>query len=429
MLRARVKTLTEDRFIRHNFVFFFGYMTVAVFNYLYHPILSRLMSVEEFGEAQALVSIIVQAGVFAGIFGTIIVNIVSNHRDDAEKMKSVRTLYTIAFALNASIAALLIVLGPLIKNALELGSMLPLFLGAAIIVLNVPFLFHKSFLQGVHEFKAVSISGILGSAARLLGAVALVALGFAAAGAVGGLLLSALLSYAYVTSKTAGRFPLALLGARRLRLTGLRSELRYGGLILFATFLTTFFSNADVLVVKYFFDPEQAGLYSGISTIARIIFFATGSVSIILFPFIKMKNSPRENLAALLKGIGLIGAVGGSALVLFAIFPQLMIHLFIGGKYETASELLPRLGLVMFFVSFVNILVNYFLALRRYFLIFVSSGSIALLTALCFLRHETVSQIIDNFLIASGATCAALAGALITQIARHRHDYVRTTPV
>ena len=39
-----------DNFLKNNIIFFCGTMVVSVFNYLYHPILGRMMSVEKFGK-------------------------------------------------------------------------------------------------------------------------------------------------------------------------------------------------------------------------------------------------------------------------------------------------------------------------------------------------------------------------------------------
>ncbi len=69
-------------------------------------------------------------------------------------------------------------------------------------------------------------------------------------------------------------------------------------------------SVADVLIIKHYFDAETTGLYSGIATIARIIFFVTASISGVLLPHIKLTNRVEENLKTLRKAFGIIFVLG-----------------------------------------------------------------------------------------------------------------------
>ncbi len=70
-MRAKIKALADDRFVKNNVIFFFGSMGVAFLSYLYHPILGRIMKVEDFGEVQTLLSLVTQVSVPLGIFAVI----------------------------------------------------------------------------------------------------------------------------------------------------------------------------------------------------------------------------------------------------------------------------------------------------------------------------------------------------------------------
>lgn len=83
-----IRNFFSDKFFRDNAVFFIGSMVIAVLNYLYHPVLSRMMSVEEFGEVEALLSLTYLTGILLTAFGTIATNIAANHghhMDDAHR--------------------------------------------------------------------------------------------------------------------------------------------------------------------------------------------------------------------------------------------------------------------------------------------------------------------------------------------------------
>jgi len=80
-----INKILQDKFLRHNFIFFCGSMIVAISNYLYHPILSRMMDIESFGEVQALIFLFLLFSMVIGVFRTIVVNIVANAQEIQEK--------------------------------------------------------------------------------------------------------------------------------------------------------------------------------------------------------------------------------------------------------------------------------------------------------------------------------------------------------
>jgi hypothetical protein len=81
--------LFQDKFFRHNFIFFCGSILVAFFNYLYHPILSRMMDIGSFGEVQALISLFLLLSMVIGVFRTIVINIVANAQEIKEKQEEI----------------------------------------------------------------------------------------------------------------------------------------------------------------------------------------------------------------------------------------------------------------------------------------------------------------------------------------------------
>ena len=80
--------LKTDTFLRHNAVFFLGNMAVNVLNYLFYPILGRMLAPSYFGEVQVLFSILSHVTIFFNVFGLVVVNSVANQKDrkDANKI-------------------------------------------------------------------------------------------------------------------------------------------------------------------------------------------------------------------------------------------------------------------------------------------------------------------------------------------------------
>ena len=389
--------LFQDKFLRHNFIFFCGSMVVAFLNYLYYPILSRMMDIGSFGEVQAVISLFLLFSMVIGVFRTIVVNIVANAQEIKEKQELILMLQKAGLYVVSVFSLLIIIFSPQLKSFFNFESIWPFISLAVLLVLSLFFTFRSAILQALHKFTEVSIANIYLSAGRLIFAVVLVYIGWATFGAVTAIVLSQVLALLYTYSKT-GEHLVSLLKAK-VKITGrIKKELSYAFLVFSATLCVTFLYSADVIIVKHYFSADQAGFYSGIATIARIIFFVTGSVASVLISHIKLENSDKENKKVLWKSIFLVGGLGGIVLLTFLLFPDIITNILIGKRYLHYVGLLPRLSILLFLVSIINVFFFYYLSLRKYFLIIISLLSPSLVITLSYFRHDSLLQIINNFL-------------------------------
>ena len=392
--------LFQDKFLRHNFIFFCGSILVAFFNYLYHPILSRMMDVESFGEVQALISLFLLFSMIIGVFRTIVINIVANAQEIKEKQELILMLQKVGLYIVSSFSLLIIILSSQLKLFFNFDSIYPFISLAVLLVLSLFFTFRSAILQALHRFVEVSIANIYLSAGRLIFAVLLVYIGWASFGAITAIVLSQFLALIYVYLKTSNH--LMTLAKAKVKITSqIKKELSYAFLVFSATLCITFLYSADVIIIKHYFPADQAGFYSGIATIARIIFFITASVAGVLISHIKIENPDKENKKTLKKSLFLVGGLGGVALLIFLVFPDIVIKVLIGQRYLEYANLLPRLSLLLFLVSVINVFFFYYLALRKYFLALIAILSPLSVIILSYFGHDSLLQIINNFLLVS----------------------------
>ena len=88
-------TLRSSDFLRNNAIFFAGSVLVGALNYLYYPLIGRLVSPATFGEIQTLVSLFLQFTIFLNVLGMITVNIMANYsnKEKAHQMEKCRITY------------------------------------------------------------------------------------------------------------------------------------------------------------------------------------------------------------------------------------------------------------------------------------------------------------------------------------------------
>jgi O-antigen/teichoic acid export membrane protein len=321
-------------FLRHNLIFFTGSTVVSVLNYLYYPVLGRLLPTSDF------------------------------------------------------------------------GSVVPFIILAFTVFVGIPATLSTSFLQGMKRFGALAWSNIVPAASKLGLSVVFVLLGMGTNGALLGLAASQLINLAYTAylSAKAGR-PRLRLGFKRADLQLVRPELGYAGLVFVASLSINVLLSIDIVAVKHWFSPHEAGLYAGIATIARIIFFLTGPLTAVLIASVKLGDA-RHNRALLKRSAGLLALLGGSALAFFALFPAFTITLLLGRRYLEFAPQLPGLSLAIFILSAANLLLFYHLMLRRYQVVGAAVVSLATMVVLLTLHHESIPIVVGTL----------IEGAIITFI-------------
>ena len=372
---------------------------MSALNYLYYPVLGRLMTTSDFGEVQTLVSLFLQATIFLGVVTNVAVNIVANERDVALRNRIVYELEHAAMIVTLVALAIMIFFIPQLKTFLQFSQVGPFYVLALSLLVSVPGALRNAYLRGLASFGQLSISGVLGSLAKIIFSVAFVLLGWRTLGAIGGLVAAQILSVVYSTwaaHRLGLRKPAGTKLWRRPDIALIRPHLPYALLVLIVSLVTTSLFSFDIIAVKHYFPADIAGHYAGIATIARIIYFLTGSISAVLLSTVKLEATGAANRALLARSAILQAVIGGAVLLSFVLAPALVTRLLIGARYAGFSYLLPKLSLALFILAFAGLLFNYDLALRRASAAFVSIlGSLAML-AIVIMHHATLSAVVDS---------------------------------
>jgi O-antigen/teichoic acid export membrane protein len=380
---------------------------------LYYPILGRLLSPAAFGEVQALVSFFLQLSIFLTVMGLVTVNVAANYDNEEHRNRVIFDLERVALGVSLILLVLSFFFRSQLQRFFQFDDSLPFVILMLAVVVSVPFTFRGAYVRGRHGFGVASISNVLASAAKILLSVALVVVGLGSAGAIWGVTAAQFVALIYIAywARRMGlnRGPgVKWLSKPDMRL--LTPELKYAGMVLVTSLIVTLQFSIDILVVKHYFDARTAGLYAGIATVARIIFFLTGSISQVLMPMVKLKNNPSENRSLFKKSFYLLAATGVPALLLFVIAPQTIIRILMGSQYDQYAGLLPLLSVTIFAVAIVNLVVSYFMALRRYSIALVVIAGALVTYAFMMTHHATLRAVIESLLYGSLSMIILVAG-------------------
>lgn len=398
-----LQRLGNSQFLRHNAVFFFGSLAVGGLNYLYYPIIGRLLEPTAFGEVQTLVSIFLQLSIFLTVLSLVIVNIVTNTPDEQRRNALVFEFERLALVASLAVLLLSLVFQRQLQSFLQFESSWPFPVLALCMVVTVPFILRGALLRGKQRFGLVSAGNLIAAGAKIVFSAALVAAGLGTIGAIGGIVAAQTAAWIFVGA-WAYRLGLKHIPGKRLRLPNMRlllPELKYGAFVLLGSLAITLQYSIDILVVKHYFDAHVAGLYAAVAAVARILFFLTASIPQVLISAVRMHHAPSKNKALLVKSGVLLCALGLPTLAVLCLAPEPVIRVLMGGSYEGLASLLPRLAIAIFVVSVTNLIVSYYLALRRYGIAVVVALGVVVTFALLLWQHQTPAAVVNNLLIGS----------------------------
>jgi O-antigen/teichoic acid export membrane protein len=413
-----MRQVRDSQFLRHNAVFFLASIVVGGLNYLYYPVLGRMLPPEPFGEVQTLVSLFLQLGVFLTVLSMVVVTIVANYDDEAKRSRFVFEFEKLALLVGAGLLLASVVFRSQLQAWLQFESSWPFVVLAAAVVASVPFTLRGAYLRGRQKFGFVSAGNIALAGGKLIISAALVALGLGTIGAMWGVLAAQLVACALVGWWA---YRLGLRGmteGKRFSLPDrklLGPELRYGGVVLVCSLAITLQYSIDIVIMKHYFDATTAGLYAGVSAVARILFFATASVAQVMISKVTLQAGERTNQQVLYKSLVLLCAISIPILLVLALFPSQIVGVLMGRSYEAMAQLLPKLSLSVFIVSVVNILATYYLALRRLGVAWAVAAGAGLTYLFILLHHGSPSAVVDSLLLGSAITLAAVGVWKVTE--------------
>ena len=416
------KRISKNDLLKHNIVFFIGTMFISVFNYLYYPVIGRLVSVSDFGEIQAVISLFMQLGIILTAYGYVITNIVSNsnYSTDKRSKDTILTLEKILFMAMIIAMPIFIIGAYFLSNSFQFKSLLSIVLVGFLILLNVPSTTRSYALQGERKMKEVSVGGIIFSLGKLILSVVMIyVITDNIAAAIIGYFLAQSLVVLYFQKKLKGKYVslkesinVFNIKERIAKQKDLKGYLKYGLYILFVMTGLTLLYSFDTVLARLFFDAHTSGLYSGISSIARIIFFITASVAGVLIASVKLDSSDQENKKVLRNSTIMVLGLGLTVLVAFSLFPEFFVSVLMGSDYAVAAKWLPIVSCVMLLCSINNLLAIYQIALKKYNAIVSVLIGVGVMAIGLSLFHSSVENFVYVLLVANLSVIIMLTGQI-----------------
>lgn len=384
----------DNSLIRDGFLLFSATMILNFSSYLFHFYMGRVLGPSDYGILGALLSIVYFISVPFNTIQTTVTKTVSELvvEKDYEKIKYfIKKLLRVLFVLSI----ILILIFILLINPISIFLKIPvnsLFVLSFFILVAMVLPIVRGVLQGLQLFKKLSFNLVFEGITKILFGFLLVRFGLGVNGAISAIIIS------YVVPFVIALYYIKFLFLHKEKKFSSKS-FNYSIPVLLALSCLTAFFTVDVIIVKHFFSEVEAGYYAALSIIGKTIFFATFSVTAVMFPKVsEMHKSRKEYKHLFSKAIILVLVVGGFMNLFYFLFPLFIVKIFFGSGYLAIQPYLGLFSAFILFYSLCYITCFYNLAIRRYNFIYMlllfNIAQIVLLN----MFHQTISDIIEVLL-------------------------------
>jgi len=354
----------DSQLVSGSVFLFFGSMVANLGGYIYHLMMGRMLGPKDYGDLASLISLSYLLSIFSGTFLTTTIKFVTKYKVE-NRYEKIYSLFLGLYKIFGTIGLLIFLIFLFFKENigafLNLGNSLPIITLALWMSFGFISFINEAVLRSFLKFSFLSFNAIFSTLLKLIGAFWLVKIGLGINGALLAIFFASLFPF-FVSF-----YPLLFLKKYKDKIKIEWKEFfKFSFPVLLTILGMTSLYSTDVILVKHFFSPLEAGLYSATSVLGKIVFFASGVVPAAMFPLVSERFENGSGYKHLLKQSFLIvGLVSFSVSLSYFLFPKLMINLLYGENYLSASKYLGIFAVFISFYSLSNLLVNFFLSTKR----------------------------------------------------------------
>ena len=387
----------SDGLIGHGSILLAATVISGIANYFFHFYMIRALGPEDYGVLFSLLAIFMVCGVPAGSIHAVITKYVSGFKARNENGKIAflffHSIKKLVFFSSLGLIVFVLLSGHL-SMFLKIPSRIPVvivgFVLLSFFMAPIPF----GTLQGLQRFPFLGFSIILGSILRVLFGIFLVHLGFRVNGALAASFFSCLIVFFIAF------LPLSILFKRKEIDSNVETGEIYRFLVptLLALVSFSLIAYIDVLLVKHFFSPLEAGYYCTAALVGKAFLFPPTALAAAMFP--KVSGYGDESRFLLNKTLLLSFLVLIFGILVCFFFPKFILVVLKGRKdltplfFSTTIPLVRLFGIAMSPFALTCIIISYNLARHKTkFLYFLLSGALLQIILLS-VFHTSLLQIV-----------------------------------
>jgi O-antigen/teichoic acid export membrane protein len=317
---------SHAKILNGSIVLLIGSIFVSLANFGYNIGVARLLGPADFSHAAAAVTILMLISAITLAFQLMCTKLIAKADTLEAKASVFQHLMKRAWAIGFALGAFMLLGNSVLTAYLRLSSPWIIILLAVGLTIYVPLGVKRGGLQGTCRFRGLAWNMAAEAIAKFVGAIVLMKFGFGVLGAVAAISASVILAFCLPDKATELRGH-AVAGESAPVGEARQAIVFFVGQVII--------SNIDILMVKHFFRPDEAGLYAAIALVGRLLYFGAWSVVSAMFP-VSAENKQGKPSGSLL-AIPLLLVTGMSVVfvLLLAAFPTLVFQSLFGSHFPT----------------------------------------------------------------------------------------------
>ena len=302
---------------------------VGVTNLVYNVVTARMLGPTGFAHATAVYTLLMLASAITLSFQVVCAKYVASHETVEEKNAIFAALHFRAWIAGIALSLSLFIFNRAIASYLNLPDPTLLSLLALGTAFYIPLGVRRGYVQGVHAFSSLAINFMLEGVVRLGGAYLLMWLGLGVRGAVLASVIAVIASY-FLARPSPGWRALSVHGIPIAFGEGVQAIVFFSGQVVI--------NNFDIVLVKHFFVPEQAGIYAAVSLVGRLVNMCAWSVVNTMFPVAAAaRQSDREARPVLFLSLGLVFLILSVLILGLWAIPSFLWRTLFGSHFELGN--------------------------------------------------------------------------------------------
>jgi O-antigen/teichoic acid export membrane protein len=364
---------------------------VGLTNLIYNVATARLLGPSGFAHATAVYTMLMLMSAVTLSFQTVCAKYIARYATTEDRVALFVSLHQRAWAAGISIGLVIFLFGQALTNYLNLPDLVLVRLLALATAFYIPLGVRRGYIQGVHAFMPLAVNFMLEGLVRLGGVVLLTTLGLGVKGAVLASVLAIVVSYFFA-------FPTPAVA--RLNLRRIPGSFREGlqAIVFFSS--QTVINNFDIILVKHFFPPNEAGLYAAVALVGRLVNMCAWSVVNTMFPVSAAADpNEKEDRSVLFLSFGMVLAILTVLICGLWMVPNFLWNTLFGAHFALANygalaSLLILYAITTGVYSLSSVIITYEMSRKIANTSWLQLAFSAMLTLGVYAFHQTLRQVI-----------------------------------
>jgi hypothetical protein len=388
--RPGERGVLRERVVRGSAILLLSSGLVGATNLLYNILIARMLGASSFGHASALYTLLMLVTAITLSFQIITSKFIARSSDAQVQAQIYASMLRRAWQVGLGTAVLLIAGSAYLKSYFNLPARHDLILLAIAAGVYIPLGVRRGKMQGCYNFRGLAVNVVVEVVVKLGGALIFLHFGMGVTGVMTAVLLSIVAAYIGAKPEVQYRMKLGQIKIAPFG-EGMQAVTYFVGQVIL--------SNLDILLVKHFFPPPEAGIYAAVALVGRVVFMLSWSVVSSMFPISASHTHPQGGRSVLYTGLLLVGSVtfafiAAVALAPHAVWTMLLGKAFLLGTTASFSSLLTGYAVMTGIYCIAVVIMMYEISRRIGTAAWVQLGASTLLAGAIWRYHASLYQVI-----------------------------------